>query len=137
MEKEDFYEDDFLSGLIKQNPLDSPSDDFVDRVMAGIKLTQEIAPAQKPFFLYLKATIPYALVIFLLFVVFSTSDLPFLNWLPGKNYYINNLVPYFGTLFAGLKTAFTSKFVSFGLLIIASTAFLFLIDRLFSRRPSV
>ena len=137
MENEDFGKNDFLRGLIKQIAMDSPSDEFVDRVMASIQVTPEIVPVHKPFFWYMKTTLPYALLIFLLFVVFSTSDLPFLNWLPGKSYYMNNLVPYFGTLFAGLKTAFTTKYVSFGLLIIASTGFLFLIDRLFSRRTSV
>ena len=136
MEKDDFTEDDFLGRLIRQNPLDSPSDDFVNRVMAGIQTVPEIASVRKPIFWYLKVMIPYILLFMLFFVVFATSDLPFLNWLPGKSYYLNHLVPYFGTLFAGLKNSFSSKYVSLGLLVMASTAFLFIIDRVFTRKTA-
>lgn len=137
MENNDFGNDDFLRRLIQQSPLDHPSEDFVDRVMAGIHPAPEIAPVQRPFLQYLQTLVPYAFLIFILFVVFSTSDLPFLNWLPGKNYLIHSLISSFGSLFAGLKYALTSKYVSFGLLIITSTCVLFLIDRLLSRKTTV
>jgi hypothetical protein len=129
--------DDFLRSLIQKSPLDSPSDDFVDRVMANLLLAPETAPAKKPYFLYVKAAFPFAVLILVLVVVFSTSDLPFLNWLPGKEYYLNSLAPYIGSLFDGVKNAFASKYVSFGLLISVSAGLLFLIDRWFSRRHAV
>ena len=137
MEKDDLIKDDFLRDLIQQMPLDSPSDDFVERVMAGVQTLPQTVPVQKTFFWYLKAVFPYAVMLFILSVIFLTSDLPFLNWLPGKNYYMHNLVPYFGTLFAIVKNALTSKYVSFGLLIIGSSVFLFVVDQLFSRRSTV
>ncbi|MEI7662420.1 MAG: hypothetical protein WCK34_09490 [Bacteroidota bacterium] len=136
MEKENLSNDDFLRGLIQQSPLESPSDDFVDRVMAGILVAPETAPVRKPFYLYLKTIVPYALLALLVLLVFFTSDIPFLNWFPGKNYVTHNLVPYFETLFSGLKNAFSSRYVSFGLLIITSTGLLFLVDQLFSRRTT-
>lgn len=129
--------DDLLRELIRQSPLDSPSDDFVDRVMANIRMAPEIAPVKKPFFMFVKATSPFAILTLVLVVVFSTSDLPIFNWLPGKEYFINNLVPYFGSIFSGLKDVFTSKFVSFGLLISVSAGLLFLIDKWFSRRTVI
>ncbi len=69
-------------------------------------------------------------------LVLLTSDIPFLNWIPGKNYYLNILVPYFGTLLAGLKNVFSSKYVSFGMLVLASAGLLMLIDRFFSRKTT-
>ena len=137
MEKDNFGKDDFLTGLIQQIPLESPSDDFVERVMASIQPATQPVLVQKPFPSYVKGAVPYALLTILLLLVFSTSDLPFLNWLPGKSYYMNNLVPYLGTLFNGLKNAFASRYVSFGLMTAASMALLFVIDRFFSRRTSV
>ena len=134
MERDDFSKDDFLGRLIQKMPLESPSEDFVTRIMAGIETVPETVPEKKSIFRYLNSIIPYTLLIFLLLVVFSTSDLPFTNWMPGKDYYLNYLLPYFGTLISGLKNAFASKYVSFGLLIAVSTGLLFLVDRLFSRR---
>ena len=122
--------------MIRQSPLDSPSDDFVGRIMESIRETPETAPAGKPFPDYLKAFLPYALVAFMVLLVLLTSDIPFLNWIPGKNYYLNILVPYFGTLLAGLKNVFSSKYVSFGMLVLASAGLLMLIDRFFSRKTT-
>jgi hypothetical protein len=137
MEKDDFLKDDFLRELIQRSPLDSPSDDFVNRVMANLQVSPEVADVKKPFYLYLKAALPYTLISLLLFIVIATSDLPIFNWVPGKDYFINSLLPYLGALFVIFKNAFASKFVSMGLLIGISAGMLFLIDRLFSRRASL
>jgi hypothetical protein len=128
--------DDYLRGLIQKIPLDSPSDAFVDRVMANLQLSPETAPVKTPYFLYVKTVLPYAVLTLILAVVFFTSDLPFLNWLPGKENLLHTLVPYFGILIAGFKYAFASKFVSFGLLIGISAGLLFLIDQWFSNRTT-
>jgi hypothetical protein len=137
MEKDDFLTDDFLGDLIRRAPLDSPSDDFVDRVMANIQASQEVSVVKKPFYLFIKAAIPYASVALIVFVIIGTSDIPLFNWLPGKSYFTNDLIPYFGNLFADMKNAFASKYVSWVLLISFSTGFLFSIDRFFSHRTSV
>ena len=137
MEKDDFTKEDFLRDLIQQSPLDSPSNDFVDRVMANIQMTPEVAEAKKPLYLYLQASMPYALISLLLIFVLATSDLPVFNWLPGKNYLVENLLPYMAILVTTMKNVFASKFVNFGLLIGFSAGILFLIDRIFSRRTSL
>lgn len=138
MEKDDFLkEDDFLRDLIRRSPLDHPSDDFVDRVMANIQRMPEEEVVNKPFYLRLKGIAPYAILAVFVFVVISTSDLPIFNWIPGKEHLVNSLVPYFGTLFALFKSAFSSKFVSWVFLIGFSAGMLALIDRLFSRRSTV
>ena len=137
MEKDDFLKDDFLRELIQRSPLDSPSDGFVDRVMANVHLSTEVAAVKKPVYQYFKASIPYTLIILILLVVISSSDLPIFNWFPGKEYFVDNFMHYFGTLPAVLKNSFASKFVSWALLISFSVGILFLFDLLFSRRTSV
>ena len=129
--------DDFLRELIQKSPLDSPSDNFVDRIMAYLQVAQEMAPAKKPFSLYVKIAIPYAVLVLVIFFVFATSDLPFLNWLPGKEYFFDSFLPYFGSLLTILKNTLSSKYVSMGLLIGLSAGLLFLIDRWFSHRTTV
>ncbi len=137
MEKDDFLKDDLLRELIRRSPLESPSDDFVDRVMANIQVTQEIAVAKKPYYQFLKAATPYAVIAIILFFVIATSDMPIFNWIPGKDFLINSMWPYLGTLLATFKEAFASKYVSWIMLISFSAGILFLVDRLFSRRPSI
>jgi len=136
-DQDEFLKDDFLRDLIRQSPLDSPSDDFVDRVMANIQVAPEISEVNRPFYLYLKAAIPYAAIAFVLIFVLATSDLPIFNWLPGKDYFVSNMTSYFGSLFTILKNAFASKYVSWVVLISFSAGVLFFIDRLFSRRTSM
>ena len=136
MKKDEYINDDFLRDLIRQSPLDSPSDDFVDRVMANLQSTPEVAAVKKPFFMYLKASIPYVISALVLLFVIGTSDLPFLNWLPGKDNFINDMLPYLGTLVTVFKSAFASKYVSWGLLISVSAGALYLIDQVFSRRTT-
>ncbi len=128
---------DFLRELIEKSPLESPSDDFVDRVMSNIRLAPETAPVKKPFYLYLKTAFPYAAVLLVLLFIFTTSDLPLFNWIPGKEYFLKSLFTTFGSFFTAMKNAFASKYVSLGLLIGFSGGLLFIIDRWFSRRTSV
>jgi hypothetical protein len=136
-EKDDFLKDDFLREIIRRSPLDMPSDGFTDRVMAGIQMAPEVSAVKKPFYLYLKAALPYVIITLVLGFVISTSDLPVFNWLPGKDYFLNSLLPYFGTLLTGLKNAFASKYVSWCLLISLAAGLLFLADRILSRRTSL
>ncbi|MDP1621790.1 MAG: hypothetical protein Q8M08_05570 [Bacteroidales bacterium] len=136
-EKDEYLKDDFLREFMQDNPLDSPSDDFTGRVMASIQNAPEAVVMKQPFYLYLKTAIPYLIISLIIFVVIATSDLPIFNWIPGKDYLMNSLLPYFETMFMVFKKAFTSKYVSWGLLISFSAGILFLIDRMFSRRASV
>lgn len=136
MKEDDFIKDDFLRDLIRRRPLDGPSEDFVERVMSGIQSSPETAVSVKPFYLYMKAAMPFVLLALVLLFVAVTSDLPVFNWLPGKDYFMNSLLPYIGNLLSIFKTAFASKYVSWALLISFSAGVLFVIDRIFSRRGS-
>jgi len=137
IEKDEYLNDEVLRELIRHSPLDSPSDDFVDRVMVNIQISPGEAIVKKPYYFYLKAAIPYVLIFLVLIVVIATSDLPIFNWLPGGENLTNTLLNYLGTMFIAIKSAFTSKYVAWGLLISFSAGFLFLIDRLFTRRTTM
>lgn len=138
MNKDDFLNDDFLRDLLRQTPLDSPSDDFLEKVMGNIQLDPRIAPAKQPFFLWVKSAWPYALAGVILIVFLLTSDLPFTNILPGKDLFTKSLLPYFESMFSGMKNLFVhSKYTSVGLTILFSSGLLVLLDQLLNRRTPV
>lgn len=134
--KDEFTDDDFLRDLIRRSPLDSPSDGFVERVMEQIETSPEAAPAGKPFYFYLKAVVPYVVIAVIVAMIVATSDLPLFRWLPGKQYLTENLMPYIQSIFGIFKAAFSSKAVSWALLISFAAGGLFLVDRLFTRRSA-
>ena len=136
-DKDEFLKNDYLRDLMNHIPLDSPSDDFVSHVMSRIQPVPDAVPVKKPFHFILKAAFPYSIVALLLFFVIATSDLPIFNWMPGKDYLLNNVLGFFGTLFTVLKNSFASRYVSWALLISFSAGILYIIDRVFSRRTSV
>jgi len=135
--KDDLTDDDFLRDLIRRSPLDSPSGGFTERVMAQIAASPEVSPVKKPFYLYLKAVVPYLLLAMILFTVIATSDLPLFRWLPGRQYLTENLLPYIQSIFGMFKSAFSSKAVSWALLVSFSAGALYLVDKLFTRRGAV
>ena len=137
MEKDEIFEDDYLRELIRRSPLDTPSEDFVDRVMANIQILPETQEVKQPFYFYVKSYVPYAIITLVLVLVISTSDFSLFNWMTGSGYMKNTLLPYIGTLTSILAKAFASRYVSWVILISFSAGILFLIDRFFSRRASL
>ena len=137
MKENDNIHDDFLKKLIQKTPLDEPSGDFVNKVMASIQPGVEMAPARKPFFLFLKSFWLYAVLSLALIVFLMTSDLPFTQFIPGKGYISQSLLPYFENMFSGFRGLFVrSEFTNIGLMVLAAGALLFLFDHLWSRRSS-
>jgi hypothetical protein len=135
MNKEDFLNDDFLRDLIRNTPLDAPSDDFMENVMGAVQLNPRLAPVKQPFYLWVKSAWPYALAGFILVVFLFTSDLPFTNFLPGKDLFAKGLLPYFESLFAGMKNLFVqSKFTSVGLTVLFTGGLLVIMDQFLSRK---
>jgi len=132
--EDDFLDDDFLRDLIRHTPLDSPSDGFTDGIMEKIQLSPGTTVARKPFFVFLKASVPFVILALVLLFVTATSDLPIFNWLPGMEDFTNNFLPDFGNMVILLKNAFASKFISWGLLISFSAGALFFLDRILTRR---
>jgi len=136
MENEEIRNDDYISNLIRQTPLDCPADDFVDRIMAAIQTEPLVVSERKTFLPYIKSTLPYAALVIFCLLIFATSDLPFMNGIHGKGYIMNEIMPYIGTLIASLKAAFASKYVTWGLLVGIAGGLLFLVDRFLSRRTA-
>ena len=135
MNPEDQLNDDFLRRLLQETPLESPGTDFVSRVMTGIAPVPAIVPAKKPLYLDIHTWWPYALAGAFVVLFLLTSDLPYSQFIPGKEYFSHTLMPHFLAIFSGLKNIFTgSKSVSIPLIIIFSGAFLFLLDRVLFRR---
>ncbi|MEI6433233.1 MAG: hypothetical protein WCP32_00205 [Bacteroidota bacterium] len=137
MEKEEIENDDYLSRLIWQIPLESPSDDFVDHVIAAIQAESVVVTGKKSFFPAFNSVLPYLAVILFSILIFATSDLPFLSRIPAKGYFMNDILPSFGALIAGMKAAFTSKYVTWGLLVGLAGGLLFFVDRFLSRRSAI
>jgi hypothetical protein len=134
MENKDPLDDDFLRNLIGKSSLDSPSDGFVEKVMSRIVQQPEVVPVSRSFFLFLKSSIGYVLLAALLVGFFLTSDISIMSWIPGKQYFLTFL-PYFDSLFTGLKSfSGDGKVFSIPIMIIVASGLFFLVDRLLSQR---
>lgn len=138
---EDKNGDDFLNKMMMHVELESPSEGFVERVMAGLEVGPEAEPAKKPFFAMLNSVWPFFILLLVVLMVLFTSDLPFLNWLPGKDNLLNVIQPYINLITSSMSSVFKSSYGSFGLLIGVSAGLLFLVDRfliqnLYTRRKA-
>ncbi|MEI7492391.1 MAG: hypothetical protein WCK92_13400 [Bacteroidota bacterium] len=134
MDTDDLVNDDFLSDLLRKMPLESPSDEFINKVMAGIEPVPVAVKEKQPYFLWVKSSIPFiGLGIFVLLILFS-SDIPYLNLNFGRDYFSMIFIKAFRPFIVSMKTLLSSKIITYSLLIGVSAGFLFIIDKLFSRR---
>ena len=135
MENDNSLNDDFLRSLIGKSTLESPPGDFVEKVMGRIQQQPDVAPVKKSFFFFLKSSIGYLLLAAFLVGFFLTSDISFMNWFPGKYYLFDTFLPYFNSLFAGIKSLSGSgKGISIPIMILVASGLFFLLDRLLSQR---
>ncbi len=133
MENDEFLKDEFLHDLMQQLPEESPSDGFVSRVMTVIAPLP--VSEKKSFYLYLRSGLPYIAIGLTLIFVVLTSDLPFLNYFPGKEFFINAFVPYLNSLTDGFKSLFGNvKDLSIPVMVVIAAGLFFLIDKLFTGR---
>lgn len=138
MKKGNDYTDDFLKKLIQKSALESPSEDFIQKVMADIELHPLVSPEKKPFFLYLKRLLPWGLLVFILVIVLVTSDIPFMNFIPGKESLSNLFIPYYHILIKGMTSLFgTAKIIFLVFSVILSIVFLMGIDFMVNKKKSV
>ena len=137
MEKDELIGDEFLRNLIQKSSLDSPGDDFVMRVMGNISKSPELVPVHKSFWAYTKSAFPYIGLAAFILLVFFTSDFPFLNWLPGNEFFAKYFLVYFSSSFGFFKDLLASKFASMGVIIFLSVCFLGLLEYLFHRKANV
>jgi hypothetical protein len=137
MEKDELLKDDILSRLLKNTVTESPSDEFIEKVMTGVRSVPAIETTPRFFSMYLKTALPYiGLVAAVLFFVF-TSDMPFDKYLSHTDYFSKYFLPYFTSMVGGFKVLFASRFVTFAMGVALSAGFLMLVEHFFSRRSSM
>jgi hypothetical protein len=138
MEKEDFLPDELLKDLFRNQSWESPGDDFTANVMEQILQAPELVPVKKPFYLILRSSWPYVLLFLVSVVFLMTSDLPLTDYIPGKEYFTKNLLPYLGSIFSGFKPLVLNiKIISIPLMIILAGSLLIGFDHFFFRKANV
>lgn len=134
MEKQDVVRDELLKKLAGRIPLDSPSEDFTLKVMAGISSSPEQVKARKPFYLFLKSSGPWILLGLFVIIFLLSSDIPYLSFLPGKDYVSGHILPYFSRLLNGTNYLFTvNTTFKITMALLASGALLVAVDWLMRR----
>lgn len=135
MEREEFVQDDLLKKLAGRLPMETPSDSFTSKVMAGIMVQPEMAVARKPFWHYLKSVYPWVLLGLFILVFLFSSDIPYLGVIPGRQFFIHHVAPTFYSLFTGMAGLFMgSKTLSITIALLASGGLLAAVDWLVRRR---
>jgi len=138
MEKDDLLKDDLLKDLFRNQSWESPGNDFTGNVMEQILLAPEVAPVKKPFYLFLRSSWPYVLLFLISVLFLMTSDLPYTDYIPGKEYFTKNLLPYLGSLFSGFKPLVSNtKTISIPLMIILAGSLLIGVDHFLFRKSNV
>ena len=138
MEKEDNLPDDFLKDLFGKQSWESPGDNFTENVMEQILRAPEAVPGKKPFFLILRSSWPYVIISLLTLLFLMTSDLPFTDFIPGKEFITRDLFPYLGSMFSGFKPLVSNiKTISIPLMVILAGSLLVGLDHFLFRRPGV
>jgi hypothetical protein len=138
MENKELLPDDFLMGLFRNQSMESPSDHFTEGVMEQILREPEAVPVKKPFYLYLRSAWPYVLLGLAILLFLFTSDLPFTGYIPGKEYFSKNLLPYFQSLFSGFKSLqITMKTISIPVMVILAGGLLLTLDHFLFRKPTI
>ena len=138
MEKEDFLPDDFLKDLFRKQSWESLGDDFTSNVMEQILKSPEVAPVKKPFYLILRSSWPYILLFLVCVIIFMTSDLPFSDYIPGKEYFIKNFLPGFNSFLSGIKPFVTNvRTFLIPVTVIIAGSLLVVFDHFLSSRPGV
>jgi hypothetical protein len=136
MDLDDVIKDDFLAGLIKKVPLESPSDEFVNKVMAGIKTVPAAVAGKQPRFYWMRSFLPYLGIGIIVVFILISSDIPYMNFIGGKEFLSSLFLKVFQPFWITMKALLSSRFITYSLLIGVSAGFLFIIDKLFSRRFS-
>ncbi len=126
--------DDLFRDLIQKSTPDTPSDAFVDNVMEQIRRAPEVAPAKRPYYLYLKSAFPLIGLAAIVVLFLVSSDLPIIDNLLGTGSYKQTVLFYFNLLSDSIRVVVAWKFFSFGIMVLLAGGILVVIDQLFSRR---
>lgn len=139
METDEKAMDDLLKKLIQDHEdlLESPSAEFISGVMEKIPPASEIIPETRPFYLSFRNIISLLGVLVLSVIIIITSDIPYIQHLPGASYLTDTLWPYLIKVFSGGIFSSLSVYLSFGLIIGAATILLLIADRYLINRISI
>jgi len=129
--------DDLLKDLIFKSSPESPPDDFVSKVMSRIDSLPEYVPLKKSFIPLLKSMVMWAFLGLVVCIFIFSSDLSFLNDLPGITYMQHILSSAFESFITPFKSVFAGRFGSLVLIVLISGSVLFAIERLIGRKTSL
>lgn len=128
------FDDERLGNLIRQAPLETPSDDFLEHVMMAVSAEPEMAAEKRSLSGLMKAIWPYAALIALFFIIYMTSDIPGLQQTPGESMLADRLLRSVETIIGAIEAAFSSAYVSWGLLVGMAGGLLYVFDQWLSRK---
>jgi ABC-type phosphate transport system permease subunit len=110
----------------------------VENVMGRILQAPEAVPEKKSFIYYLRSSWIYVLLGLVFIVFLMTSDIPFTDSFPGKEYFTKHLFPYLSSLFSGLKPLLqNTKITSIVVMAVIAGGLLLGLDFFLSRKPLI
>jgi hypothetical protein len=135
MENDDLIRDDFLRRFIRETPLESPSGDFVSNVMESVGRLPVAVKEKRSLVAFLKAAWPYAASLAVVLFILFTSDIPYSEYLPGKEYFTRQFIPFFTRISEWFTVSFS--FIRSGsllIIVVVSAGILFALDWILTRR---
>jgi hypothetical protein len=138
MENLENLEDDFLRKMIGKMPLEEPSADFTEKVMASVKAAPSPVQTGSPAGIFLRNSWPYLLIAAIVAVILATSDVPFSRYFPGYGYLTDTLLPYLGKLFGSIGSVVVLlRSGPLPLIIILSMGILVAVDYFLGKRRAI
>mgnify|MGYP001766389927 CR=1 FL=1 len=128
------FDDERLGNLIRQAPLEAPSDDFLEHVMMAVSAEPEMVAEKRSLSGLLKTIWPYAALVAFFIIIYMTSDIPGLQQTPEGNLLSQMLLRSVETIIGAIQATFSSAYVSWGLLVGMAGGLLYVFDQWLSRK---
>ena len=128
------FDDERFGNLIRQAPLDAPSDDFLENVMMAVSAEPEMVAEKWNLSGFLKAIWPYAALVVFFIIIYMTSDIPGMQQTSEGNLLSDMLLRSVETIIGSVKAVFSSAYVSWGLLVGMAGGVLYVFDQWLSRK---
>lgn len=128
------FDDERLGNLIRQAPLEAPSDDFLEHVMMAVSAESEMVAEKRSLSGLLKTVWPYAALVAFFIIIYMTSDIPGLQQTPGWSILSEILLRSVETIIGAIQATFSSAYVSWGLLVGMAGGLLYVFDQWLSRK---
>lgn len=128
------FDDERLGNLIRQAPLEAPSDNFLEHVMMAVSAESEMVAEKRSLSGLLKTVWPYAALVAFFIIIYMTSDIPGLQQTPGGSILSEILLRSVETIIGAIQATFSSAYVSWGLLVGMAGGLLYVFDQWLSRK---